>query len=127
MAKVSKNNGAEQKASLTLVKGKAKGRPKWMPDLKEVEKLASLGLSNEEIAKALTISTSTLYQHKKEYSDFSEALQRGGAKGIATVAGALYTKATSGDTMAIKFYLQSRAGWTDKITAQDPLSIGFEI
>jgi len=95
---------------------KKKGRPKWMPDLAEVERLAKLGLNNDQIAHALSISPSTLYLHKKEFSEFSEAIARGSAKGNATISNALYEKAIGGDTNAMIFYLRAKGGWIDKAT-----------
>lgn len=122
MAVTIKNNVGEKKANLTLVEfGKKKpGRPKWKPNLVEVERLAAQGLTQEQIAHALSVSASTLYQHKKDFSEFSEAITRGAAKGIASITNALYNKAQTGDTTACVFFLKARGGWSDKVASQDP-------
>lgn len=55
-------------------------KSKW-EDIKEklilVEGWAREGLTDEQIANNLGISTSTFYEYKKNYSEFSESLKRG--------------------------------------------------
>lgn len=58
------------------------GRPskyetEWKDRLVVIEGWARDGLTDEQIAKNIGISTSTLYEWKKKYSEFSEALKRG--------------------------------------------------
>ncbi len=72
------------------------GRPRFTvtPELlKEVERLATRGLSRDQIALALGISPRTLYFRKRDNKEFAEALAAGQAKGIAVVANALYENA----------------------------------
>lgn len=91
-----------------------RGRPSWVsPDLTQVEKLASKGATFEEIAYGLNIAPSTLYKHKRDFLDFSEALKRGRAKGIVLVENRLFTEALRGNIAAMIFYLKARAGWRD--------------
>ena len=86
------------------------------------EHLASLGLSKEQIATALGFCRDTLRRKEQEFSDFSDAIKRGQAKGIARVSNALYEKAMSGNVTAMIFYLKNRAPsqWKDRIP------IGYE-
>lgn len=95
-----------------------KGRPRWqLPDFEKVEELASHGLTQAQIALALGISESTLYEKKKTFSEFSEAIKRGQAKGIEAVANALWDSAVgSGNVTAMIFYLKNRSpeAWSDK-------------
>lgn len=51
----------------------------WITEegLLKIEGWARDGLTDEQIAKNIGISTSTLYEWKKKYSEFSEALKRG--------------------------------------------------
>ncbi|MCE5229019.1 hypothetical protein LLG95_05420 [bacterium] len=72
-------------------------RPKWEPtaqDLKNAERLAARGLSMDQIALSLGIVPSTLYKKKKLHREFTEAIERGRATGIAQVANALFQNAT---------------------------------
>lgn len=89
------------------------GRPKIIPDIIEVEKLASQGLTLEQIAHCLGISYKTLNERKKEFEDFSEAVKRGQAAGIQQVTSALFQNVRGGNVTAQIFYLKCRAGWKE--------------
>jgi hypothetical protein len=99
--------------------GKARtrrGRPQWVPpNLREVENLAGKGLSLQQIAAALGIAPSTLYKRKKDFSEFSEALEKGAAKGISIVANALWQAAVADrNVTAMIFFLKCRGGWRER-------------
>ena len=96
------------------------GRPafKITPEIcKKAESLAAQGLTLEQTAHTLGISYQTLNEKKKEFADFSEAIELGKAKGIATVTNALFNKAKDGDVPAMKYYLNNRdnGNWKDRI------------
>ena len=82
-------------------------------DLEEVERLASFGLTLDQVALALGIAQSTLYAKKAENTEFSEAIKRGQAKGIHAVANKLFDNAMGGNVTAQLFYLKARAQWRD--------------
>ena len=89
-----------------------RGRPRWQPpDRQAVEDLAARGLTEGQIAAALGISHDTLINKKREFSEFSEAIARGKAKGVETIANVLFDKAQAGNLTAIIFYLRTRGGW----------------
>ena len=90
------------------------GRPEIPIDLQQVENLAARGLNEAQVAHALGIHPDTLIKRKKKYVEFSDALKRGQAKGIAKIANALFEQGMSGQTAAAIFYMKNRAGWTDK-------------
>ena len=97
-----------------------KGRPSFeVTDevIAKAEKLAAQGLTLEQIALTLGICYQTLNEKRKEFSDFSEAIKRGQAKGIAQVTNKLYGKAIEGDNTAMIFYLKNRdpANWKDRV------------
>lgn len=76
-----------------------------------VRGLAAIGTPQEQIARVLDISEPTL---RKYYRD---ELDCGGATARATVAGALFDKATGGgpgSVTAAIFWLKARAGWRDR-------------
>lgn len=83
-------------------------------DLKEVERLASLGLTMEQIAASMGIGTRTLERRKADLAEVAEAIKKGQAKGISEVANALWSNAMGGNVTAQIFFLKARAQWKDK-------------
>lgn len=97
------------------------GRPPWSVTksaLLKVESLASQGLSNEEIAGCLGISRSTLYAKMGEFPDFSDAIKKGKALGIATATAALMDRIKEGNIAATIFFLKCKAGWRENSQLQ---------
>lgn len=90
-----------------------KTKPRKEIDLGEVERLASLGLTREQIALSLGVSTSTLYNRLRDDEEFAEAVKRGEAMGISAVASKLMDQINEGNTTAMIFFLKSRAGWRE--------------
>lgn len=96
---------------------RGRGQPKWIPDaeiLKKVEALAGQGLTKENIANCLGISYQTLNERSKEYADFSDALKRGKAKGLAEVTDALLKNVKLGNVTAQIFYLKCQGKWKEE-------------
>lgn len=81
--------------------------------LNKAESYAARGLNQQQIADALGIGISTLMDKKKEYEDFSEAIKRGKAKGIAHVANNLLKNVDNGNVTAQIFYLKCQAQWKE--------------
>ena len=84
------------------------GRPsKWKPEfVHEARKLCEAGSTDEEIAQQFQIHKATLYEWKKEYPEFSEALKVGKAPADARVELSLYHRAIGyeHDDVDIKCY-----------------------
>lgn len=77
----------------------------------QVEALSGFGIKHDDIAALLGISDITLRKH------YAAELAHGGAKMVAKVANSLLQKAVSDRPDAVnaaKFYLQARAGWSEK-------------
>ena len=85
-------------------------------DLEKVEELASLGLSEQQIADSLGISRSTLSRRKNDNETFDTALRKGKAKGLVKVSNALMQQVEKGSLRAIIFYLKCRGGWREEET-----------
>lgn len=108
-------------------------KPKIQIDLAKVEQFAQVCDNDEEIARALSISPSTLYARKRESEEFTEAIKRGRAKANVFVGGKLMEHIKKGNVAATIFYLKSRCGWkeTDRreITGKDgsPIEVKNEI
>ena len=81
-------------------------------DLVEVERLASLGLSEEQIGLALGVSRATISRNKAD-DTFAAALKKGRASGIAHVANKLREQVDSGSVAATIFTLKAKAGWSE--------------
>jgi len=93
-------------------------KPKIQIDLAKVESLAANGLTQEQIASALGISESLLYQQKRENEEFAEAIKRGKAKGIALVTNKLMESIKNGNMTGMIFFLKTQAGWKETITQE---------
>ncbi len=92
------------------------GRPKKLIDeraLKEIERMASLGMSQPDICLVLGISESTLLRRKKDQVGVLHALKKGRAEGLQKVAGALMKAAMSGSVAAGIFILKAQYGWKE--------------
>lgn len=97
----------------------AKGKyQRWLePDgLLLLEGWARDGLTDEQIAHNMGITSKTLYVWKNEYSDICEALKKGKEVVDYQVENALLNKALGGDTTAQIFWLKNRRPdkWRDK-------------
>jgi len=88
-------------------------KPKIHIDLAKVESLAANGLTQEQIAAALGISESTLHKRKQENTDFTAAIKRGKAKGIALVTNKLMESIKGGNMTGMIFFLKTQAGWKE--------------
>lgn len=92
------------------------GRPEFeitKEVIDQAELLASQGLTQNQIALALGMGESTLYEKKAKFPEFAEAIKAGKAKGVAMVAEKLMEKAMAMDTTSILFYLKCQGGWRD--------------
>ena len=91
------------------------GRKRIEIDLREVERLGGLGLSESQICDSLGISDETLRKRKNESLDFLAALKRGKAKANGQVANWLFKNCRQGNVTAQIWWEKTRAGHTDKI------------
>lgn len=111
------------KAKLPIAKTKAKTKPaKTKPRiefvLQEVERLAALGITNEDMAACLGCSEATIYNRKRESEEFRAAFARGRAKAQQIAAATIQSAVASGDVRAAMFYLKARCGWKEGIEAK---------
>lgn len=83
-------------------------------DLQAAEELASLGLTDQQIADSLGISRSTLSRRKADDDTFEAILRKGKAKAIVKVSSALMQEVENGSLRAVIFYLKCRAGWREE-------------
>ena len=88
-------------------KKKAGGRPTlYNPEmLPKIEEYARKGLTNEQIAKNLNISTTALYEWQNKYVEFANALKAGKEVADREVENALYKRATGYSCSEDKIFL----------------------
>jgi hypothetical protein len=67
----------------------------------------TVGTDQETIARVLGIDPKTLRKHYRDELDIARA------KANATIGGALFNKAKSGDTAAMIFWMKTQAGWRE--------------
>jgi len=94
------------------------GRKRIKIDLEQVENLASRGLGNSQIARALGVSWDTIDRNRKRSADFEGALKRGKAGGLAQVTNALFESATEKNSVVAQiFYLKNQDPkiWKDRV------------
>lgn len=115
-----------------MVSGKGKsGRKKIELDPAEVERLATEGLAEYQIAARLGVCQDTLTARKKESEEIREALKRGRRRAHGTIANALFeaAKKVTDDprysTVAI-WYSKAQMGWKERqvIEHEGEISIG---
>ena len=98
------------------------------PEMRQTVQLhATVGTTQEDIARIIGIDAKTLRKHYRDELDLSRA------KANATIGGALFNKAKGGDTAAMIFWMKTQAGWREKqevdvTTAGQPVPFtGFAI
>jgi len=86
------------------------GRKPFVVDddvLRRVEAHAATGLTNAQICTALGISKSVYFKNKAVNKDLMDAYNKGRARGIGTIANALFQTAKGGNVTAQIFYLKN--------------------
>ncbi len=83
--------------------------------LVQIEKLAGLGMSMEQIASVFNVSPDTLYRRMKEgNAELSAAILRGKTLAIQKVAEKAFELALAGDVGMIRYILSAKGGWSEK-------------
>ncbi len=90
--------------------------------IQQVEKLSAY-LNVEQMADYLGIGKQTFRDIMNREPRISVLYKQGRSKAVAAVASSLISKARSGDTSSMIFYLKTQAGWKEKqeidITSSD--------
>lgn len=85
-------------------------------DLKQIETMAGLGLTQEQISNVLGFSVDTLKRRLRENeNDLSALMGRGKTNALTKVAKKAYSLAIAGNTSMIKYFLGCQGGWTEKV------------
>ena len=100
----------------------------WADKLALIEGWARDGLTMEQIANNMGISKETLYQYRKKYPDFYDALKKGKEVIDYEVENALLEKALSGNVTAMIFWLKNRKPkqWRDNPQPEEGKNEGLK-
>lgn len=86
-------------------------RPKHEPteaNRQVVRQYATMGVTQEDLARVLGIDAKTLRLYYRDELDLSTI------KANVAIGGSLFNKAKSGDTASMIFWMKTRAGWREK-------------
>lgn len=97
--------------------------------IKQLQTMAGLGLTQKQMAALCDISLATFERWLSENEAARSAVERGNAKAVMAVAKTAYQMAIAGNQPAMTmFYLKTRAGWreTDRIDMNTKISGAIE-
>ena len=102
--------------------------------LKQIETLAGLGLTIDQVANVFGLHVRTLNRRAQDQKEITEAFHRGKAVAISNVAKTAYQMAVSGKVPAMTmFYLKCQARWKERVEVEhsgdpeNPISISCVI
>jgi len=101
-------------------------------DYEKVRDLASIGLTDEQIAVSIGVSRSTITRRKREDDAFDAAIKEGKQSGLTAVTNSLFNAATDDNKpnmSAAIFYLKNRGqgAWRDRTEVDANISGGIEL
>ena len=79
------------------------------PHIEDIKKWVSAGATDEEVANALGISVTSIYEYKKKYPKFAAAFARGRQQVVIEIKAALLKKA-----LGFEYEEEKRVGRKDK-------------
>lgn len=97
-------------------------RPKGTPrprkftedEIKAINHMAMVGMTQEQIAGYLCVNRDTFRKYLQENSELKHAFSKGKNSGIRNVSIRAYSMAMSGkNPQMTAFYLKAKAGWTE--------------
>ena len=99
----------------------------WKPldHLDEVKQLASLGLTEKQIATKLNVHPDVFRHHRMHTPALERAMQAGLNNTIIIATTQLQMLINQGDFKAIKFFLEKKGGWGDNIMIDGPSKPSF--
>jgi hypothetical protein len=94
------------------------GRKPIEIDLAEVERLAGLGLTEQQICDCIGISHETLRIRKRDSLQFLQALKRGKSKTLSQVSNWLHELCAEKNLGALIWFEKTRAGFSERVTLE---------
>lgn len=94
-------------------------KDKWVPDLKKISYLSSLGFTEKQIASALNVDYAVFRYHRTlEDSPVNQAMEEGLNSTIEKATKKLIEKIEEGNLDAVKYFLNKKGGWEDSQSVQ---------
>jgi len=94
--------------------------------INQIETLAGLGLTLEDISLVLKINESSFHRYKDRFPQIVQAVENGRAKAKETSGKALIRKVQEGDLPSIKWFEQTRFGYSEKIKTENEHTVKHE-
>ncbi len=113
--KATKKKVSKKKAPAKHKTAGKRGRPKFAPDLDDVRSLAELQCTNEEMAGFFHVSVKTIERHRKDDSEFDEAVTLGKLNGKVSLRRAQMRKALSGNVSMLIWLGKNMLGQAEKV------------
>lgn len=99
----------------------------WLKEdkLKKLQELSANGCSMDEIAQAIGIGKSTLYDWGDRHPQIQQAIKKGREKSVDMVENALFKSAINGNVTAMIFYLKNKAPdrYKDKVDTNSNIEV----
>lgn len=98
--------------------------------LDEIKRLASLGMSEAQIATKLNIDKASMRAFRRTFPEVEQAIQQGLNESIEQATASLMAMVKSADFRAIKYFLDKKGGWGDQsieISSSKPSIASFEL
>jgi len=92
----------------------ARGRPRIKIDYKQVEQLAAMQCTDEEIAAVLGVERSTIKRRKKDDDEFCTAYKKGKERGKASLRRMQFKAAEGGNATMLIWLGKQYLGQSDK-------------
>ena len=100
-------------------------------DVKQIQTMAGLGMTSEQMAAVLGVSKSTFDRRQADQTEVSEAVLKGRALTSMTVRQTAYQMAVSGESPALTiFWLKCREQWKEPREEQNdndaPIALSYD-
>lgn len=94
--------------------------------INQIEAMAGIGLTLKDISLVLGINESTIHLYKSKHPEIVQAVKNGKVKAQLRSGKALLRRVDEGDLPSIKWFEQTRFGYSEKIKTENELTVKHE-
>ena len=102
------------------------GRPRFEFDLQQVQALATIQCTDDELGAVLGCSTDTIGRRKQEDPDFAEALKRGKEQGKVSLRRLQWKAAQNGNITMLIWLGKQFLGQRDRLQQESSVRVELE-